>query len=111
MVILSPLTILFIPSKERLTLQQPPNIPICRYPVLLMPMKLSLASPNKLGVRAVDDKTFEVTLKKPIPFFPKLLAHYTTSPSPKKVIEKYGDQWTRPENIVSNGAYAMENCR
>ncbi len=63
--------------------------------------------PSKLGVRAVDSKTFEVTLKQPVPFFPKLLAHYTTFPTPRKVIEKYGDQWTRPENIVSNGAYKM----
>ncbi|WP_281646691.1 peptide ABC transporter substrate-binding protein [Parendozoicomonas sp. Alg238-R29] len=64
--------------------------------------------PSELGVKAVDDKTFEVTLKAPVPFFPKLLAHYTTFPTPKKVIEEFGDQWTRAENIVSNGAYTMD---
>ncbi|CAM3600589.1 peptide ABC transporter substrate-binding protein [Parendozoicomonas haliclonae] len=64
--------------------------------------------PSELGVKAVDDKTFQVTLKAPVPFFPKLLAHYTTFPTPQKVIEKHGDQWTRAENIVSNGAYTME---
>ena len=65
-------------------------------------------APEKLGVKAIDDHTFEVTLKAPIPFFPKLLAHYTTFPTPQKVVEKYGDQWTRAENIVSNGAYVMD---
>ena len=64
-------------------------------------------SPKKLGVKAVDDYTFQVSLNSPVPYFPKLLAHYTTFPTPKKVIEKHGDDWTRPGNMVSNGAYQL----
>ncbi len=64
--------------------------------------------PSKLGVKALDDRTFEVTLKAPIPFFPKLLAHQTTFPVNQKVVEKFGVQWTRPENFVSNGAYTLD---
>ncbi|MCL6270904.1 peptide ABC transporter substrate-binding protein [Sansalvadorimonas sp. 2012CJ34-2] len=63
--------------------------------------------PSTLGVKATDDYTFQVTLENPVPYFPKLLAHYTTFPTPKKVVEKYGDDWTRPDNIVSNGAYKL----
>ena len=63
---------------------------------------------DQLGVKAVDNKTFQVTLKAPLPFFPKLLAHQTTFPTPQKVVEKYGDQWTRPDNIVSNGAFVLD---
>ncbi len=63
---------------------------------------------DSLGVKALDDKTFQVTLEKPVPYFIKMLAHQTTFPVPKKVVDKFGDEWTRAENIVSNGAYVME---
>ncbi|EMH4160841.1 oligopeptide ABC transporter substrate-binding protein OppA [Pluralibacter gergoviae] len=60
-----------------------------------------------LGVKAIDDHTLEVTLSEPVPYFYKLLTHPTTSPVPKAVIEKYGDKWTQPANIVTNGAYKL----
>lgn len=60
-----------------------------------------------LGVKAIDDHTLEVTLSESVPYFYKLLVHPTTSPVPKSVIEKYGDKWTQPANIVTNGAYKL----
>lgn len=65
------------------------------------------AAPDTLGVKAVDDHTFEVTLTAPLPYFPQMTTHSTTFPAPQKVIEEFGDEWTRPENIVSNGAYVL----
>ncbi|QIZ77792.1 peptide ABC transporter substrate-binding protein [Ferrimonas lipolytica] len=70
---------------------------------------LGKASPETLGVEAVDDKTFRVTLEKPVPYFVRMLAHQNTFPAPKKVIEALGDKWTRPGNMVSNGAYVLED--
>lgn len=64
--------------------------------------------PEQLGVEAVDDKTFRVTLEKPIPYFVRMLAHQNTFPVPQKVVEELGDKWTRAENMVSNGAYTLE---
>ncbi|MEI4470780.1 peptide ABC transporter substrate-binding protein [Frigidibacter sp. MR17.24] len=64
--------------------------------------------PSELGVKAVDDKTFEVTLSTPIPYFVQMTSHTTTYPAPKAVIEEFGDQWTAPEHIVSNGAYMLK---
>ncbi|MRI33353.1 oligopeptide ABC transporter substrate-binding protein OppA [Endozoicomonas sp. OPT23] len=63
---------------------------------------------DSLGVKAVDDKTFQVTLEKAVPYFIKMLAHQTTFPVPKKVVEKFGADWTKAENIVSNGAFVMD---
>lgn len=60
-----------------------------------------------LGVKAIDDHTLEVTLSEPVPYFYKLLVHPTTAPVPKAVVEKYGDKWTQPANIVTNGAYKL----
>ncbi len=62
---------------------------------------------DSLGVKAVDDLTFEVTLSAPLPYFPQMTTHSTTFPAPKAVIEAHGKNWTKPENIVSNGAYVL----
>ncbi|WAG08246.1 peptide ABC transporter substrate-binding protein [Aeromonas jandaei] len=65
-------------------------------------------SPDALGVKALDEHTLQVTLKKPVPFFLKTLALYTTFPAPKATIEKYGKEWVKPGNIVSNGAFVLK---
>lgn len=65
------------------------------------------AEPSTLGVRAIDDRTFEVTLEKSIPFFTKLLSHPVLAPVHQAVVEKHGTEWTQPENIVTNGAFTI----
>lgn len=62
---------------------------------------------SDLGVKAIDDKTLEVTLKASTPWFVKTLAHATLFPAPQATVEKFGQDWTKPENIVSNGAYTL----
>jgi oligopeptide transport system substrate-binding protein len=68
-------------------------------------------STDQLGVRAVDDYTLEIQLEYPAPYLPGLLKHYTAYPVPKHVIDVHGDAWTRPENIVVNGAYKLAEWR
>ena len=63
--------------------------------------------PDELGVEAPDDHTLVVHLSAPLPYFAAMTTHGSTFPSPQWVIEEYGDQWTRPENIVTNGAYVL----
>lgn len=69
------------------------------------------ADPSSIGVRAIDDLTLEVQLVNPAPYLPGLLTHYTTFPLPEHVVEVYGDEWVRPGNMVSNGAYTLEDWR
>jgi oligopeptide transport system substrate-binding protein len=66
-------------------------------------------APDTLGVKALDDHTLEVTLSEPVPYFYKLLVHASLSPVPKAAIEKYGEKWTQPGNIVTNGAYTLKD--
>ncbi|MEH6788532.1 MAG: peptide ABC transporter substrate-binding protein [Paracoccus sp. (in: a-proteobacteria)] len=66
-------------------------------------------SPEELGVKAIDDKTLEVTLTTPTPYFIKTLSHATTYPVPQKVIEVEGDSWTQPGKLVGNGAFVLES--
>lgn len=63
---------------------------------------------QKLGVTAPDSLTLVVQLNKPVPFFVNLLANFSLFPVPQKTIEKYGNDWTKPENLVGNGAFAMQ---
>ncbi len=63
--------------------------------------------PSELGVKAIDDKTLEVTLSFSSPWFIRTLSHATLFPAPKAVIEEKGIDWTKPENIVGNGAYTL----
>ncbi len=66
---------------------------------------------TELGVRAIDDKTFEVTLSSPCPFFAEIAAFPVFSPVRQDIIEKYGDDnWVKgPESYVTNGAFMMES--
>lgn len=63
--------------------------------------------PEEMGVKALDDKTFEVTLEYPAPYLAGLMSHYTTFPVPRQAVEAHGDAWTDPQNIVVNGPYKL----
>ncbi|MBJ3786770.1 peptide ABC transporter substrate-binding protein [Devosia sediminis] len=63
---------------------------------------------NELGVKAIDDKTLEITLEAPTPFFLDALTHYTAYPVPQHLVEELGDDWTKVENIVGNGPYLIK---
>lgn len=64
--------------------------------------------PDTLGVKAIDDKTLEITLAEPVPYFPNALSHTSVKPVNQKVIEALGDQWTRVGNFVGNGPYTLK---
>jgi len=63
--------------------------------------------PDALGVKALDEKTLQVTLSEPVPYFPDTLIHTSVKPAPQKVVEKFGEKWTDPANIVVNGPYKI----
>lgn len=67
--------------------------------------------PEELGVRAVDERTFEITLEEPAPYLLGLLTHYTTYPVPQHIVEQYGEAWIQPENIEVNGPYKLAYWR
>ena len=62
---------------------------------------------DELGVSAPDDRTLVVSLSQPLPYFPQMVTHATTFPVNPAVVEAHGADWTKPENIVSNGAYVL----
>ncbi|MDD5850738.1 MAG: peptide ABC transporter substrate-binding protein [Galactobacillus timonensis] len=66
------------------------------------------ADPSELGVKAVDDKTLEVTLTLPCDFFLSLLAFPSFFPLNQKFYEEQGDQFAlSPDNLLYCGPYTM----
>ncbi len=64
--------------------------------------------PNQLGVRAVDDYTFEVQLEVPVSYFDQLLYFCTFYPANEKFIKKVGDKYgTSAETYLCNGAFFL----
>jgi oligopeptide transport system substrate-binding protein len=67
--------------------------------------------PESVGVRALDDRTLEVRLRKPIVFFPSITTFMVTFPMRRDVVEKFGEQWTEPGRIVTNGPFVLDEWR
>jgi len=67
--------------------------------------------PDQLGVKAVNDTTFEVTLNEPTPFFPLIASTWTCLPTPQQAIAKLGDKWTNGPNVVSNGPFVLKEWK
>lgn len=61
-----------------------------------------------IGVRAVDDYTVEFTLTQPAGYFPGIAGMWVNRPLPQTVIEEFGDEWTEPGNLWSNGPYLLD---
>lgn len=72
---------------------------------------------SKLGVRAVSDNVLEVKLHRRCPYFLSLLYMGVFYPLRADILEKFGADklpnavWTKPENIVSNGAFKLSQWR
>src|ERR1043166_6078683 len=65
-------------------------------------------SEQDIGVEAVDDYTVRISLSQPAPYFLGVLGHQLFRLAPHKIIEKYGDQWTEPEHIVTCGPFKVK---
>ena len=66
------------------------------------------ASVDTLGVKAIDEKTLEITLAFPMPSFLEMLSGTIYYPLRQDKVEEYGEQYgTEPEYTVFNGPYTM----
>ena len=63
---------------------------------------------SELAAKAIDDKTFEVTITTDVPYFEEICAFPATMPVRQDIIEEKGDQWTfDPSTYISNGSYKL----
>ncbi|MCH4827658.1 MAG: peptide ABC transporter substrate-binding protein [Planococcus sp. (in: firmicutes)] len=63
---------------------------------------------EELGVKAIDEKTLEVTLEAANPLFQSLMTFPTFLPQNQKFVEEQGDQYAlEAENILFNGPFTL----
>lgn len=63
---------------------------------------------DEVGVKAVDDNTFQVTLKNPVPYFLQITAFKSLLPLRQDIVEKAGDKYgTDPSQLVYNGPFVV----
>jgi oligopeptide transport system substrate-binding protein len=66
---------------------------------------------DKVAIKATDDRTLEVTLTSEQPWFVEQSAHHVFLPVNQKAVEASPEQWTRPQNIVTNGPFRVESAQ
>ena len=66
---------------------------------------------SQVGVKAPDDHTLVVTLAHPTAYFLELTSFQTLVPVHLPTVKKFGRQWTKPGNMVSNGPYVLKEWR
>ena len=64
--------------------------------------------PADIGVKAIDKLTLEVKTSGPVSFLPALMSNSNLGPVHKASLEKHGKDWTKPGNLVTNGAYMLK---
>ena len=63
---------------------------------------------DKVGVSAVDERTLEVKLTTPQPWFIQQMAHHSFLAVHKATVDQHGEKWTEAANIVTNGPFKLE---
>ncbi|AJH63408.1 Oligopeptide transporter, periplasmic-binding protein [Bacillus cereus 95/8201] len=67
---------------------------------------------DQLGVKAVDDHTFEVELERPVPYFISLTAFPTFLPINEEFFKAQGDKYALEDNtILYNGAFTLSDWK
>jgi ABC-type oligopeptide transport system substrate-binding subunit len=61
----------------------------------------------KVGVEATDDSTLVVHLTSAQPWFIQQSAHTAFLAVHQATVEKFGDKWTEPQNIVTDGPFKL----
>ncbi len=84
-----------------------------RYAFFLWPVKNAEAvskgdmPASAMGVEAVDDLTLRVTLEAPTSYFVASLQHHATYAVSQANVKRFGDDFIKPGNLVSNGAFML----
>ena len=63
---------------------------------------------SEIGVKAIDRFTLEIKTPYPVGFLPSLMSNNNLGAVHQASMEKFGKDWTKPGNLVGNGAYVLK---
>ncbi len=64
---------------------------------------------SSVGISAVDEQTLVVNLEGPSSYFLQLMAIFITRPVPSHRVQSLGPDWSKPENLVTNGPFLLKS--
>ena len=67
----------------------------------------TITDPTQVGVEALDATHLRITLEYPASYALSILSMWVARPMPQWAIETWGDAWTDPAHIVTNGPYRL----
>lgn len=68
--------------------------------------------PNQVGVKALDEKTLQITLRAPVKYFESLLGFISFLPSKKELVEKYAEKYAADaDKMVYNGPFIIKEWK
>lgn len=62
---------------------------------------------DKLGVESIGTQTVVIHLGAPTPYLPALLANNYLSPIYQPAVKQWGNAWTQPGHMISNGPFIL----
>jgi oligopeptide transport system substrate-binding protein len=65
----------------------------------------------KVGIKALGKYRLRITLTNPQPWFLQQLSHHSFIAVHRGTVEKFGNKWTEPRNIVTSGAFRLQSWR
>jgi oligopeptide transport system substrate-binding protein len=66
---------------------------------------------SQVGVKAVGPYKLRITLVSPQPWFVQQLSHTSFLPVNRAAVTKYGNKWTEPGNIVTDGPFKLSSWK
>lgn len=67
-----------------------------------------MSDPSDLGLKALDKFTLAVDLEGPTGYFLQMMSNNAAYPVPRHVVDAYGDEWARVEQLVTNGPFMLK---
>jgi oligopeptide transport system substrate-binding protein len=62
-----------------------------------------------MGVRAVDDRTLQVDLEVPAPYFPSIASLGNLAPVRRDLVEQHGERWAEAGTLIGNGPFTLSS--
>ena len=70
-----------------------------------------IKDPSRVGIQALDPRTFQVELNYPLAFFLDLCCYPTLAVVPRQAIDRYGDRWVMHQPLPCSGPYELDAWR
>jgi oligopeptide transport system substrate-binding protein len=58
---------------------------------------------SQVGITVIDERTLQIALEAPVPYFLDLCCFTTLLPVHMSTVDKYGDDWIKPDKLVNDG--------